>query len=245
MSLVAKLRRGEGPFWGGLKRAARATLGFHLPVNALTQPAFRLLYRLHVTARETLIWARRFFWYEPLFRSQCASVGAGLRMEELPYLSGTGRIALGERVYLSGYISIGFNNTGGRVPELVIGDRTFVGHKTGFNVAESVRVGSHCYIAAGASITDQDGHPVDAAERRAGKPSPPEGIRPIVIGDDVWIGFHVLILKGVTIGDRAVVAAGSVVTKDVEADTVVAGNPAKLVKRLTPPVPPTAGAVPA
>ena len=56
--------------------------------------------------------------------------------------------------------------------------------------------------------------------------------RPIVIKDDVWIGMNVIILKGVTIGEGAIVGAGSVVTKDVPAWTVVAGNPAKVVKHL-------------
>ena len=60
------------------------------------------------------------------------------------------------------------------------------------------------------------------------------------IGDDVWIGGGSLILKGVSIGDRAIIAARSVVTKDVPADTVVAGNPARIVKQLFSPAPPSA-----
>ncbi|MCZ8192279.1 MAG: DapH/DapD/GlmU-related protein, partial [Microcystis sp. LE19-338.1B] len=55
---------------------------------------------------------------------------------------------------------------------------------------------------------------------------------PVVIEDHVWIGFNVGILKGVTIGKGAIIGAGSVVTKDVEPFTVVAGNPAKIIKRL-------------
>ena len=53
---------------------------------------------------------------------------------------------------------------------------------------------------------------------------------PIIIGENVWIGSHVRICKGVTIGDNSVVAANSVVTKDVPANCIVAGNPAKIVK---------------
>lgn len=55
---------------------------------------------------------------------------------------------------------------------------------------------------------------------------------PIIIGDDAWIGFNAIILKGVTIGEGAVVGAGAVVTKDVPPYTVVAGNPAGVVKKL-------------
>ena len=241
MSLLTKLRRGEGPVWGRLNRAAKGVLTFHVPVNGLTRPFFRGCYRFHVFVRETWVWGRRFFWNEPLFRSRCAAVGTGLRMEELPYMGGHGRIVLGDRVYLSGFISIGFNNRQPEVPEFVVGDGTFIGHKCGFNVARSIRIGSHCYIASGVSVVDQDGHPLDAADRRAGLPTPPEGIAPVVIEDDVWIGFHAIVLKGVTIGARSVVAAGAVVAKDVPPDTVVAGNPARVVKSLVPALQPVAG----
>lgn len=88
-------------------------------------------------------------------------------------------------------------------------------------------------VASGVQVFDMDGHPLDAEARRAGEPTPAEAIAPVVIGDDVWIGNGSLILKGVTIGDRAIVAARSVVTKDVPADAVVAGNPARVVKVLT------------
>nr|WP_315850306.1 DapH/DapD/GlmU-related protein [Gemmata sp. SH-PL17] len=77
-----------------------------------------------------------------------------------------------------------------------------------------------------------DGHPVDANRRRAGDPTPPESIAPVIIGDDVWIGRGAVILKGVSIGHRAIVAAHSVVTKNVPADAIVAGNPARVVKEL-------------
>jgi len=72
-------------------------------------------------------------------------------------------------------------------------------------------------------------HPLDAVARRG-----EETARPIVIGDDVWIGGGAIVLAGVTIGDRSVIGAGSVVTKDVPSDVVVVGNPAKIVRRLTP-----------
>ncbi|HET6575602.1 MAG TPA: DapH/DapD/GlmU-related protein [Fimbriiglobus sp.] len=230
---AAKLRRGEGPVWGRLNRTARTALGVHLPVNRLTRPLFRLLYRFHVGVREGWIWACRFFWNEPLFRSQCESVGGRLWMEKLPYIQGAGRIVIGDRVRLSGKSSIAFGRSDRGVPELLIGDGTFVGHGCGFHVARSVRVGRYCLLAGGVQVYDMDGHPLDADRRRAGDSTPPEGVRPVVIGDDVWVGTGALILKGVTVGDRAVIAARAVVTRDVPADSVVAGNPARVVRHLT------------
>ncbi len=235
MSIVAKIRKGEGPFWGGLKRLARQLLHFHLPVVGPTRPVFKLLYLLHVTAREGVIWALRFFWYEPLFRSQCVSIGEGFQMEKLPYLMGQGRLIIGRRVRLSGKPIIGFTNRTQASPELLLGDGTFIGHDCRFDVASSIRIGNHCLLATGVKVSDYDGHALDAARRRAGEPSPAEEVKPVTIGDDVWIGAGAVILKGVSIGDRSIVGAAAVVTKDVPPDVVVAGNPARVVKQLKSP----------
>lgn len=232
MSWVVKLRRGDGPVWGRLKRLARAVLGFHIPVNAWTRSTFRLLYGFHVLVRETWIWFRRFFWNEPLFRSQCESVGERLQIEELPYIQGSGRMVLGSGVRLSGKSSITFGRPEPTLPELLIGDGSFIGHGCGFHIAKSIRLGRHCLIASGAVVYDMDGHPTDALRRRAGEPTPPEAIAPVVLGDDVWVGTGATILKGVTVGDRAIIAARAVVTSDVPPDCIVAGNPARIVKHV-------------
>jgi acetyltransferase-like isoleucine patch superfamily enzyme len=235
MGLLGKLKRGEGPFWSRAKRTAKMALSLHIPVNGLTRQPFRLAYRFHVLIRESWIWAQRFFWYEPLFRSQCESVGTGLRMEALPWLNGKGRIVLGNNVILSGKPSFSFYHPVFGPPELVIGDGTFIGHTCGFNIGRSVRIGRLCLLATNVQIFDNDGHPVEAAKRRVSMLTPPEAIKSVVVGDEVWIGNGAVIMKGVTIGDRSVVGARSVVTKDVPPDTIVAGNPARVVKSLTPP----------
>jgi NDP-sugar pyrophosphorylase family protein len=226
----ANVRRGEEQPWRVLKALARATLSFHLPVAGPTRLLFCAFYRLHVSAREGIAWGCRLFWYEPLFRSQCQSVGTAFRMEQLPYITGHGRIILGDRVRLSGKSSIGFCNLLLRTPTFVVGDGTFIGHDCSFVFADSITIGKHCLLAGGVSVRDLDGHPIDARLRREHRPTPCEGIQPVVIGNDVWIGAGATILKGVTIGDRAIVGAGAVVTSDVPADAIVAGNPARIVR---------------
>jgi acetyltransferase-like isoleucine patch superfamily enzyme len=234
MNLKARIARGEGMPWRALKRTARMVLRFHLPVFGWMKPAVGLLYHLHVLGREALGWALRFFWYEPLFRSQCTRIGDEFRMERLPYMAGRGRIIIGSRVWMSGKSTIEFSNRANAEPELVIGEHSFIGHGCRFHIAEAVRVGRHCLLAGGVAVFDHDGHPLDAARRRDGQPTPGEGIKPVTIGDDVWIGTDAIILKGVTIGDRAIVGAGAVVTRDVPPDTVVMGNLAHVVKELAP-----------
>ena len=233
MSILANIRGGRGPVYGPLKRIAKLLLQFHLPVSGPARPLFRLLYRVHVFGREGLIWTRRFFWYEPLFRSQCTAVGAQFQMEQLPYLVGQGSISIGSGVRLSGKPSISFTNRyAWGQPQLTIGDRTFIGHGCSFAVAKSIQIGAGCLLAGGVQVRDHDGHPLDAERRRAGEPAPDDRVRPVAIGDDAWVGANASILKGVTIGARAVVAADAVVTQDVEPDCVVGGNPARVLRRL-------------
>ncbi len=231
MHPIILLRRGEGRFWGTMKGLAKGILRFHLPVVQLTRPFFKFLYGAHVAARIGIIITLKFLWYEPLFRSQCESVGVALQTERLHFITGHGRIVIGKYVHLSGKSSIEFANRWKGSPEFVIGNHTFIGHNCIFTIGDSVRIGNHCLLAGGVNISDNDGHPIDALARRT-QPAPPDAIRPVVIGDDVWIGGRATILKGVTIGDRAIVGAGSVVTKSVPPDVVVAGNPARVIKSL-------------
>lgn len=85
-----------------------------------------------------------------------------------------------------------------------------------------IRVGDNCMIAPGVHIYTAT-HPLDPIARNSGK----EFGKPVTIGHNVWIGGRAVINPGITIGDNAVIASGAVVTKDVPANTIVGGNPAK------------------
>jgi len=108
---------------------------------------------------------------------------------------------------------------------------------------ERIEIGSHCLVSWNVGIADSDFHPLAPAQRLIDaqalapyfkdRPSRPKlKSAPVNISDNVWIGMNAVILKGVTIGENSVVAAGSVVTKSVEPNTVVAGNPAVVVRQL-------------
>lgn len=93
--------------------------------------------------------------------------------------------------------------------------------------AERIVIGSNVTVGANTTIIDADFHPLSPEQRRL---HPNEAAtEPIIIEDDVFIGMQCLILKGVTLGQGCVVGAGSVVTRDVPAGVVVAGNPAKAI----------------
>ena len=139
-----------------------------------------------------------------------------------------------------------FESSEGKV---TIGEHTYIGGST-FISRSSITIGSNVTIDWGCTIYDHDSHSLNYMERRKDISDELDDIRngrnfiahknwdvvnskPITICDDAWIGMNCIILKGVTIGEGAIVGAGSVVTKDVPAWTVVAGNPAKVVKTLT------------
>jgi acetyltransferase-like isoleucine patch superfamily enzyme len=107
---------------------------------------------------------------------------------------------------------------------------------------ELIEIGSYCLISWNVGIADSDFHPLEPAQRLIDaqalapyfkdRPARPKlKTAAVKIADNVWIGMNAVILKGVTIGENSVVAAGSVVTKSVEPNTIVAGNPAVVVKK--------------
>lgn len=128
-----------------------------------------------------------------------------------------------------------------------IGDRTFIGSSSLIATNEII-VGDDVLISWGCTIIDTDSHSIRSVDRSADVKNWKRGIDekkigkykdwskvnsvPIIIKDKSWIGFKSIILKGVTIGEGAVIGAGSVVTKDIPDYTIAAGNPAKIIRPL-------------
>lgn len=106
------------------------------------------------------------------------------------------------------------------------GTRFYANANCVFLDCASIEIGDHVLLGPGVHLYAAT-HPLDSAERRGGL----ELAKPITVGDDAWLGGGAIVLPGVRIGARAVVGAGSVVTRDVPADERVAGNPARPIGR--------------
>jgi acetyltransferase-like isoleucine patch superfamily enzyme len=163
-------------------------------------------------------------WYvrllAPLYqhRGRGSKIYCSVRMDTPPYR----RFWLGRQSVVESYCCI--NNA---VGDVTIGDNTRIGiHST---IIGPVCIGHHVNLAQGIVVTALN-HQFGNTALRVDQ----QGIstKPVVIGDDVWIGANSVILPGVTIGSHCVVAAGAVVTKDVPSNTVVGGIPAKVLKTL-------------
>ena len=103
---------------------------------------------------------------------------------------------------------------------LTIGDRTRFDGDTRIICTQEITIGEDCTVAWGVDVMDNDFHTINDQPSRA----------PIRVGNHVWIGTKATILKGVTVGDGAIVAAGATVTQDIPARTLVAGCPARPIK---------------
>jgi carbonic anhydrase/acetyltransferase-like protein (isoleucine patch superfamily) len=213
-----------------IRNLGKRILHAGVPVPAPMRWILRGGYHAGSAVMEALRALKGWFLVVPMMRALCARTGRRLRMERLPYICGQGKISIGDNVYISGKIGITFFNRVPWLPEFSIGDRSFIGHECAFTAGRGIRIGNDCLLARGVMIADYDGHPL-APERRSESPSP-EDMRPVVIEDHVWIAAHAIILKGVTIGRGSVVGAGAVVTADVPPRTVVAGNPARVIKTI-------------
>jgi len=112
----------------------------------------------------------------------------------------------------------------GQPAHLHFGEGTEIGDRTIINVSQRVEIGARCSISWDCDISDTDFHQVILADGQR-----PPVTEPVIIEDDVWVGSHCLILKGVTIGHHSVIAAGSVVHHDVPPYSLVAGNPARRI----------------
>lgn len=106
--------------------------------------------------------------------------------------------------------------------KLILGDGSFINVDSKIYCKEKIEIGNDTFIGEEVIIRDTDEHSVIREHYK--------NTQPIKIGNHVWIGMRAMILKGVTIGDNSIVAAGSIVTKNVPSNCLVAGNPAKIIK---------------
>ena len=163
----------------------------------------------------------------------CESVGEGVRMvsPRQVKISGPGvRLGNHVRIHAEPDASVHISSwaLGERTPVIDIGDYAILNPGVRIVCAEHITVGKSCMLATGVYVTDADWHGLYH------RVFPPGAVAPVKLEENVWLADGCTVLKGVTIGRNSVVAARAVVTRDVPANVVVAGNPARVVKDLDP-----------
>lgn len=147
------------------------------------------------------------------------------------------KITIGEHSHIRGQLVL--YKHGGTIS---IGDYCYLGESSRIWSSKSIIIGNRVLISHNVNIHDNNGHPVDKQSRHEhykqiitnGFPKEDRTLieKNITIEDDVWIGFNAIILKGVTIGKGSIIAAGTVITMDVPPNSIVVGNPQKIVKTI-------------
>ncbi len=182
---------------------------FKIDKNAFNRSVSQIIFESIKLVRGVFV-KNKFKKCEGLFRAD-----KGVRI-----LRKNASIIVGRKVQLHRYVKLSAwgNEHHARI---IIGNNTSIGDRTEIHAGKKVEIGSGCNIAWDINIMDRDYHKFNSEK---------EEIKPVKICDNVWIGCNSIVLKGVTIGEGAVVAAGSIVTRDVPPKALVGGNPAKVLK---------------
>jgi acetyltransferase-like isoleucine patch superfamily enzyme len=176
------------------------------------------------------LWRRRNY--------KCASTAVLYRTAHIANnLPDQSAIEIGEHTHIRGELL-----TFGHGGHIAIGEYCYIGEHSRIWSAKHISIGKRVLISHNVNIFDNDTHPINPGARHqhfkniisSGQPGKIDLLeQAIEIGDDAWIGCMSIILKGVTIGQGAIIGAGSVVTQDVPPFTIVAGNPARVIREIS------------
>lgn len=219
----------------GLFRILRKVVWFFtapppLKLPAILKPLGNAAYQFHYFVIMVYNGFLTALYRYPLFASRCESVGKGLRLDRLPFVSGHTRISIGDNCYLGGNVMI----ISGRFldePRLVLKDYAEIGWNTTIVVNREVVIEEYARVSYDCRVSDSDGHPRDAERRARNQPMDPGEIRPVRICRHAWIANGCHIMKGVTIGEGAIIGANSVVISDIPPYCIAMGNPAEVYFR--------------
>jgi len=194
------------------------------------KPVYNFLYAERKVRHAFFSWLSSFVYYVPMFKVKCQKYGKGMVIYDgIPELIGDINITIGDKVCMHGKTTVSSGKIH-PVPTLSIGDNSHLGYSVSITLGKEIIIGKNVLIANNVYLNSYDSHPIDHIKRANNEPPEPRGSGYIHIQDYAWIGSNSIILKNTTIGKGAIVGAGSIVTKDVDPFTIVAGNPARVVR---------------
>lgn len=176
-------------------------------------------------------------WWRWLFihgHSGSLSISGKIRTDVPVLANGKGRVEIGGRTRFGYALAPKFGcgdillQARTEPSRIEIRAHTILSNNVSVIACERVTIGEHCLIGDAVTITDSDFHELDPERRHDGAGA----TAAVTIGNNVWLGSRVVVLKGVTIGDGSVIAAGAVVAKDIPARVLAAGVPAKVIRTL-------------
>lgn len=174
--------------------------------------------RMRYLSRIISILRKQFYVFQGM------KIGKGTSISQI-YVTWPHQVSIGNRCILEHNIYFKYDGIWNKGPAIVIEDEVFIGTGCEFNSNCGIRIGKYSNIASGCRFIDHD-HGIKAGLLIGPQPSVKAKIE---LGEDVWLGCNAIVLKGVKIGDGAVIAAGAVVTKNIPTNEIWGGVPAKKI----------------
>lgn len=229
-SFIRNMKRGRTPFHRLIRRILKGLVSPRSPrIPRFLKPPLRAYYEARVALIIVWRWLATVLYRHPLFQARCASFGRNVSIERLPYVSGHTEIHIGNDVSI-GSMSV---NSGRFIdhPQLIIKDRAQIGWGVSFTVNREIVIEEDAKVAFDCRISDSDGHRREADLRAQDAPLDPKDILAVRICRHARIGNGSQIMKGVTVGEGAVIGANSVVISNIPPYCLAMGNPAEVYFR--------------
>ena len=226
--LIVNIKRGNSPLYRFARSVAAMLFRPQAPLLPRPfKPLLRSLYEFHYLVIQTARLLITIFYRHPLFQGRCATIGKNVSIDGLPFVMGHVEIHIGDNVWLGGQLDI---LSGGLLenPQLIIKDGAELGWNVRLTINREIVIEENARVSFDCRISDTDGHPREADLRAKNAPVHPRDIRPVRICRNAWIGNGSHIMKGVTIGEGAIVGANSVVISDIPPYSLALGNPAEV-----------------
>lgn len=191
----------------------------------------RLILKKEQEKRQSFVHRLLSWYYKQIVLANCDHVGRNLFVGPRPIVitkKEDSQIIIGDNVKIYGPCQLVAVNLIDKPSCLTIGNNTNIGRYSSIRTAKSVTIGNNCLIARHVRIIDTNAHPLNPLPRMKREKIPEKEVRPVTIGDNVWIGENAFIMPGVKIGYGSVIGANSVVTKDIPDYKIAVGNPARL-----------------
>ncbi len=172
-------------------------------------------------------------YFSPLFKSRLQQAPRSLQLYSgMPQVGGPLKIEVGEDCRISGISSLFGRSAGSVQPLLKVGSNVDIGWQCTIAVGREVVLGDNVRLAGKCYLAGFPGHPESPEDRAKGLPETDDQVGDIILQDNVWLATNVTVLAGVSIGENSIIAAGSVVTRDIPANVVAGGVPAKVLRSI-------------
>ncbi|MEP3264721.1 MAG: hypothetical protein ABJM86_08535 [Hyphomicrobiales bacterium] len=195
----------------------------------------KTLYRLHCGTRD--LWRNflRVVYYTPMFQTQLEQPAKRLFLEKaMPLVLGPLKITIGDDCDIFGATTFNGRSNGDIQPELILGNKCGIGWQVTIASGTKVVFGNNVRLSKKCFLAGYPGHPIDPVARARGDADTQDQIGDIILEDDVWLCSSTIVNAGVTIGHGTIVAAGSVVTKDLPPMVLAGGVPARVIRPINP-----------